>query len=848
MHEPTPPNSVETDRTVSRGFADNYALNPSFPDEMMQPDGSIRPYWQEFVAMLDELKPEEVRRRREHARRLIHENGVTHNVYGDPNGLDRPWSLDFIPLLIPSNQWDAVCEGLIQRAQLLDRLLADLYGPAETVFSGLLPPELLWANPGFLRACHGTKLPYNRWLHLYAADLVRTDDGQYAVLTDRTQAPSGAGYSLENRIVLSRALPSVFRQCNVQRLAPFFVSLRETLASLAPANHENPRVVLLTPGPYNETYFEHSFLARYLGYSLVQGNDLTVRDTIVYMKTLGGLQRVDVILRRVDDDFCDPLELHPGSYLGVAGLMQAIRRGNVAVANALGSGILQAPGFLPFLPSLCRHLLGEELKLPSVQTWWCGQARELAYVLERLDEMVIKSAYPTVGEDPVFGPSLTRDQLEELSRKIKFRPDKYVAQEQVMSCTTPALIDDQVQPRRYGVRSYLAAYGDSYTVMQGGLSRITRSNDSLVVSLQKGGRSKDTWILAEGPVSPVTLLPSSSQPIPLSRGGSDLPSRIAEDLFWLGRYAERTDAQARLARGVLARMVDQTGFDSTYAVQVLASACRTTSPSSTGAELEPDFIEGMLGDVKGEGLRSTVVNVHRLARILRDMVSTDAWRILQVIYRIVSNFKTGVDEPAAGVLELLDSLIATLAAFVGLSADSMTRGQAWRFLDMGRRLERVSFITRLLRDTIVEPGADPVLLEAVLEIADSSLTYRRRYLTHLETHAVADLLLADESNPRAVAFQLALIEQHLGALPRDAAHPNRNYDQRLLLKLRTSIQLADLVEMCSVPPDRRRDSVGTLLSGILDQTGLLSEVIAQLYFSHAVVSREIGSIREEYGT
>jgi uncharacterized circularly permuted ATP-grasp superfamily protein/uncharacterized alpha-E superfamily protein len=847
MQGPIPPHSVETDQTVARGFAANYEINPALPDEMMRPDGAIQPYWQEFVSLLDNLSPEEFHQRREHARRLIHENGVTHNVYGDPSGLDRPWSLDFIPLLIPANQWDVVCAGLIQRAHLLDRLLADLYGPAETVFSGLLPPELLWANPGFLRPCHGTKLPHNRWLHLYSADLVRMEDGQYAVLNDRTQAPSGAGYSLENRIVLSRALPSVFRQCNVLRLAPFFVSLRETLASLAPANQGNPRVVLLTPGPYNETYFEHSYLARYLGYSLVQGNDLTVRDTIVYMKTLGGLQRVDVILRRVDDNFCDPLELLPDSYLGVPGLLQAIRRGNVAVANAVGAGILQAPGFLPFLPSLCRHLLGEELKLPSVQTWWCDQAGALAYVLEHLHELVIKSAYPTMGEDPVFGPSLTREQIAELARKIKDRPGRYVAQKQVMSCTAPALIGEQVQPRRFVVRSYLAAYGDSYTVMHGGLTRITKSNDSLVVSLQKGGRSKDTWILSDGPVIPVTLLPSASQPIPLSRGGSDLPSRIAEDLFWLGRYAERTDAQARLARGALARMIDQSGVESAHAIQVLASACRRTSFSSIGAELEREFIEGALGDAKAGGLRNTVANVHRIARILRDTISTDAWRILQEIYRAVSNFKIDPVEPAARVPELLDSLIVTLAAFVGLSADSMTRGQGWRFLDLGRRVERITFIAHLLRDTLVDPGADPVLLEAVLEIADSSLTYRRRYMTHLETHAIADLLLADDTNPRAVAFQLALIEQHLAALPRDTAHPDRNYDQRWLLKLRASIQLANFAELCPVPGDSRRDAFDSLLSGIQDQIGLLSEAIAQLYFSHAVVSREISGIREEHG-
>jgi uncharacterized circularly permuted ATP-grasp superfamily protein/uncharacterized alpha-E superfamily protein len=847
MQGPIPPDSVETEQNVARGFAANYEINPAFPDEMMQPDGAIRPYWQEFVSLLGNLSPEEFHQRREHARRLIHENGVTHNVYGDPSGLDRPWSLDFIPLLIPANQWDAVCAGLIQRAHLLDRLLADLYGPAETVFSGLLPPELLWANPGFLRPCHGTKLPHNRWLHLYSADLVRLEDGQYAVLNDRTQAPSGAGYSLENRIVLSRALPSVFRQCNVLRLAPFFVSLRETLASLAPANQGNPRVVLLTPGPYNETYFEHSYLARYLGYSLVQGNDLTVRDTIVYMKTLGGLQRVDVILRRVDDNFCDPLELLPDSYLGVPGLLQAIRRGNVAVANAVGAGILQAPGFLPFLPSLCRHLLGEEMKLPSVQTWWCGQAGAVEYVLEHLHELVIKSAYPTMGEDPVFGPNLTREQIAELARKIKDRPGRYVAQKQVMSCTAPALIGEHAQPRRFVVRSYLAAYGDSYTVMHGGLTRITKSNDSLVVSLQKGGRSKDTWILSDGPVIPVTLLPSASQPIPLSRGGGDLPSRIADDLFWLGRYAERTDAQARLARGALARMIDQSGIESAHAIQVLASACRGTSFSSIGAELEREFVAGALGDANTDGLRNTVANVYRIARILRDTISTDAWRILQEIYRAVSNFKIDPVEPAAGVPELLDNLIVTLAAFVGLSADSMTRGQGWRFLDMGRRVERITFIAHLVRDTLVDPGTDPVLLEAVLEIADSSLTYRRRYMTHLETHAIADLLLADDTNPRAVAFQLALIEQHLAALPRDAAHPDRNYDQRWLLKLRASIQLANFAELCPVPGDHRRDAFDTLLSGIQDQIGLLSQAIAQLYFSHAIVSQEISGIREEHG-
>ena len=495
MHPPISREAVDTNPDSPHSLAGNYPADPAIVDEMIAADGSLRPHWQQFVSMLDRLSPEELRRCREHARRLMRENGVTHTVYGDPAGWNQPWNLDLIPLLIPVAQWAQVREGLIQRARLLDALLADLYGPMRTVLDGVLPPELLWANRSFLRACHGTKLPGNRWLHLYAADLVRTPEGGYEVLNDRTQAPSGAGYSLENRIVLSRTLPATYRESKVQRLAPFFGALRDSLLSLAPANRPNPRIVLLTPGPYNEAYFEHSYLARYLGYPLVHGNDLTVRDATVYLKTVGGLQRVDVILRRVDDNFCDPLELFAGSYLGVPGLLHSIRQGNVAVANALGTGVLQAPGLLPFLPGIARHLLGEDLKLPSVSTWWCGQPKELQFVLEHLPELVVKSAYPTLGEDPIFGPSLTRAQLDELGERIKGHPDQYVAQAQVMCCTTPALIDDQVQPRRYVVRSFLAACGDSYAVMDGGLTRINPSSDSLVVSLQRGGGTKDTWVL-----------------------------------------------------------------------------------------------------------------------------------------------------------------------------------------------------------------------------------------------------------------------------------------------------------------------------------------------------------------
>ncbi len=824
------------------GFAEGYAPLADICDEMVEPDGSLRPHWRSYVSALDDLGNDEVAKRWEQARRLIHENGVTHNVYGTPNGLDRPWSLDFVPLLIQADEWRTVSIALEQRAKLLDLLLADLYGDAQMVAEGLIPSELVYANPAFLRPCHGIELPHDRHLHLYGADIVRGPGGAFQVLSDRTQAPSGAGYTLESRIVLSRVLPTVFRNLNVNRLAPFFASLRQTLASLAPASRENPRIVILTPGPYNETYFEHAYLSRYLGYTLVQGNDLTVRDATVYLKTLGGLQRVDVILRRVDDDFCDPLELFPHSFLGVPGLLECVREGNVAVANSLGSGVLQGPAFLPFLPALCRKLLDEDLKMASVPTWWCGQESDREHVLANLHKLVIKHAYPTRGADPIFGDDLSADDLQTLREKILHRPADYVAQEPAMNCTAPSLPHGKAQPRRFVIRAYLAANTNgSFVTMPGGLTRITDSPDSHVVSLQKGGGSKDTWILADGPVPEISLLPAIGGPIALSRGGSDLPSRIADDLFWLGRYMQRVESIAREARSAYNRLVDMSNPDSSRTAELLASEVlgKRVAHASLDGKLERELTVGVFGRSKNFTLRSTVEGVHSLARVLRDRISVDAWRILQAIQRDVERFEPNLSDPVASVLEMLNKLVVSVAAFGGLTMDSMTRGQAWRFLDLGHRIERATSTTRLLRSTLTRPSDDNVaLLDSVLEIADSSLTYRRRYFTHLEVPAVVDLLLADEDNPRAVAFQIAAIQEHLLKLPREVHHPHRDADRLLALRLRTTLQLADVQQACK-PVDDARPGLTSLLNDTLDALAGISDRVGQVYFSHAEIPQHL---------
>jgi len=824
----------------SGSLAETYLPRTPGMDEMLGADGALRPHWQQFVGMLDQLGREEIVARSNQARRIIRENGVTHNVYGDSDGLARPWNLDLLPLLIPAAEWTEVSESLAQRARLLNALARDIYGPQSLVTGGVLPAELVYANPWFLRPVHGILPPEDVWLHLYGADLVRSADGRFHVISDRTQAPSGAGYSLENRIVLARVLPAAFRQCNVLRLAPFFITLRKMLMSLAPHNRENPRVVLLTPGPYNETYFEHAYLARYLGYTLVQGNDLTVRDCRVFLKTLSGLQRVDVILRRVDDDFCDPLELFAGSFLGVPGLLEAMREKTVTIANAIGTGVLQAPAFLPFLPKLCRHLLGEDLKLPSVPTWWCGDADSRKYVLENLSKLVIKAAMPLKYTNPIFGEGLAAEKLGELAARILARPTEFVAQENVASFSAPALMDDETVSRRIVVRAFGAASEGSYAIMQGALTRISKSPDALIVSIQSGAGSKDTWVLGDAPVNEVSLLTPASQPLELSRDGGDLTSRVADDLFWLGRYTQRAESVVRLARSIFTRLIDPNSLEGMRACERLVRPLIGWTPKLDGSLARQVAVE-LFTRADPSGLMSAIGNVHTLARVLRDRISVDAWQILREVDREFPAIDRAIREDRiADVMELLNRLVHGYLAFGGMAADSMTRGLGWRFLDMGMRIERGLAMARLIRATLVQVSKDELpLLDALLDIGDSSLTYRRRYFTRLETTAVLDLLLADETNPRAIAFQIAGLEEHLSHMPRESTHPQRSPDIQLIVKLRSMIRLSNMASICQAT-NGYRGQLESILEEILDSLGRISELLAEIYFSHALASGPLG--------
>ena len=837
------------DASASDNLLRQYVPPAGVYDEMLTEPGQLRAHWQGMVRLLNRVRANELSRRWELADRLIHENGVTYNVYGQPNDKPRPWELDILPVVYSAGEWQSVSEGLKQRVKLLNLILADLYGPQDLLKQKLLPPEAVFAHPRFLLPFHNMQPAGGKHIHLYAAEMARSPDGRWWVMADRTAAPSGAGYAVENRIVASRTWPHLIQDCRVQRLAAFFMTMQESLQQLAPHRKENPRIVLLTPGPTHPYYFEDAFLARYLGYTLVEGGDLAVRNDQVALKTLGGLVPVHVIYRRVPDADCDPLELGGTSLHGVPGLLQASRAGNVAVVNSFGCGLLETPLFMVFLPALCQTLLGESLKTPSIATWWCDNPNSLKYVLEHFEELVIKPAYLQSGSREILVNQLSQSERESLIARIKADPRKFVAQEKISRSSTPSFRRGRFEAGHVALRTYVVATEDSYQVMPGGLIRVASSTEPLELSIAAGDYSKDAWVLSDGPVKPVSLLAPSDQVVHLSRSGAELPSRVADHLFWLGRNLERADSAARLLRTLLDRLAVESKYDSVTEVPALlrvlagrgliAPDFAVDSFKAALPDVEHALLSSVFEEEESLSLRATLRELHRQASVVRDRISIDTWRIIN---RLATEFLRRVfpkDTDFGEALECLDGLIFDLAACNGLVSDAMTRGQAWRFLDFGRRIERGLQMVTLLRYTLSTVQEDNVpVLQAVLEIADSSMTYRSRYLARVQPSAVLDLLLTDETNPRAIAFQLVVLSEHVDHLPREASLPMRTPDQRAIMSALHAVQMADSVQLVK-QPGKRRGPLEKLLNHIEDSLNKLSDQVSRKYLIHAGAPRQM---------
>jgi uncharacterized circularly permuted ATP-grasp superfamily protein/uncharacterized alpha-E superfamily protein len=791
-------------------------------DELLDHSGSVRPHWRPLIDALASDGADAVRRGVELSRRLIVENGVTYNVYADPQGRDRPWVLDPLPLLITAAEWREIEAGVEQRARLFDALLQDIYGPQLLLADGTVPPQLPFGHPNFLWPCHGLKPAGGNWLHVYAVDISRSASGQWWALADRTQAPSGPGYALENRQIVSRVFPDLLNDVGVRSLGAFFVALRDNLLSAAP-EQETPLAVVLTPGAFNETYFEHAYLARQLGLPLVEGHDLTVRADTLFLKTLGGLRRVHAILRRLDDDFCDPVELRADSALGVPGLIGVVRARRVVMANALGSGVLESAAWMGFMPAVAERLLGEKLKLPSVATWWCGEQPALNYVRENIERLVIKPAYPNQNFEVVFGRDLDKGGREELIARLNARPHAYVAQERLAFSQAPVWKSAggggggaQVHgfsARALGIRVYAIATASGYRVMPGGLARIA-SDTADIVSMQRGGGSKDVWVLAPDRRAVDDLSFAASARAPARH--DDLPSRLAENLFWLGRYSERCEDKARLLRATLNVRAD------TLLWPHALETCRHFLAIAKVAD--PGLL--LFDDTNTLGLKADLQRLAWCAAQTRSQLSSENWRAIGVLQREFQEAAHFKRDPR----EILDSLLLSLAGLAGFAMDDMTQNDGWRLMMVGRRLERLQFLAELLFQRL-KSGITPTQseLEWLLDIGDSTITYRTRYLASPRLGEAVDLLVFDQSNPRALAFQWHAIEYSLIRVAASlGGAPDDTLDESVALV--EEMQLT-AVDGESARAERARQSLATQLYALSVAAGRLSDQLTLKHFS-----------------
>jgi uncharacterized circularly permuted ATP-grasp superfamily protein/uncharacterized alpha-E superfamily protein len=855
--------ATQSEQALGSGLLSDYTPTPALFDELIDEHGQIRARWRPVLEAFSRMGAEDRKTVQENAQRALRENGVTFVAQGDNDKTRRPWKLDLFPMLIGPADWQAIAAGVTQRARLLNEMLIDLYGEQRALKEGVLPPGMVFGNPQFLRPCASVPVRDNQHLHFLAFDIARGPNGYWWILSDRTETPSGAGYALENRVVSSHCLPELFASQNVHRQASFFRAFNEHFLALA--RNDEPTAVFLSRGPSKRTYFEHAYLARYLGYNIVEGSDLTTRDDRLYLRTVEGLKPVDLIMRSVRAEMCDPLELRTDSHIGVPGLLQAARAGRVTIGNALGSGLVESDAFLSCLPALSRYFLNEDLMLPSVATWWCGQQKERDYVLANLDQLIVRRISSTrsrlFGRDGGVPEHLSAAQRAELSTEIMAHGHDFVGQEKISLASAPVWNTgtDRLRAAPVVLRVYVAATENGYQVMPGALARVSLGSDPRAAWLAAGDISKDTWVVSDGPVETFSLLAAQRQDASaLRRGSRGLPSRAADNLYWLGRYAERAEAAVRLLRSLVIRLRGETGSSrhtvsperivSLLVIQKHLSARRARRATQQGQEAVEQELWTVLFDPESrDGLANVLDNVRRTTEVVRERLSYDAYRILKDVTDLAHARHQSARHRAEDALRLLNRLIQYLAAFNGLVMENMTRGFGWRFLDMGRRLERLRNVVQHTQQLSVrgDPEKDGAL-ELLLELADSTMTYRGRYQAAPRLPAVLDLLLCDDSNPRAALFQLFALREHMKHLPNQAEDGLLTPDQRITTRIGSELQLADIVRLSeTVSRFETRAELDRLLRRIEQGVEALADHIQHQYFSLSSPRRISGTERKE---
>ncbi|TDT43702.1 putative circularly permuted ATP-grasp superfamily protein [Maribacter spongiicola] len=828
-------------------------------DEMYSLNNGMKPYWNKLLTRFDKIGINGLTARQRDIDWLLSENGVTYNVYNDPQGMHRPWNLNVVPFMLHQEEWTKVEAGLKQRAELLNLVLKDVYGERKLIKNGIVPYEVIYGHRGFLRQCSGMELKLEQYLSIYAADLCRGTDGRLWVVNDRTEAPSGMGYALENRSTTSRILPDMYAQMKVRRLSGFFQEFNQMLVDAAPGKKENPNIVILTPGSHNETYFEHAYMASFLGYPLVQGNDLVVRDGFLWMKSLQGLKQIDVVLRRVDDAFTDPLELREDSHLGVAGLLDVIRRKNVSVINPIGSGVIENPGLIPFMPAISKFFLDEELELPQIASWWCGQEKERNYVLEHISELVIKRIDRTNRESIYFGEQMSPKELEELKKVILERPYRFVAQERINFSTAPNLSGEKLEPRNVVARAFCIASKDQYSVMPGGLVRVAPDGETVRVSNQRGGTSKDFWILDENQVKEEKNRHWQQKSSVAISGLNDLPSLTAENLYWAGRYVGRTLVNARFLRTVMRQMAIVQNRDEkpdSEKLKVLFKAVTQLTGTYPGF-IEKDKNGKLAMDNPYEEMLSVILDKNRIGSLahtigmfsnsyysIRNLWSSDMWRVFENIQKLWSSLVDGEDHSINKILKVLNQLITRLIAFMGLIEESIMVQQGLLLYFIGLQLEQSTLTITKCRALLTikyEEQVEYDVLEYLLTSHESLNIYRYSYRSHIELAHVLDLVVLDLDYARSLTFMINRIQKDIARLPHSKHdHQLSNY-QKYVFEAFSKLRLAESskLAMTKSEEDFTREDLEVLLKELSDLLYKASQAITNTYFNHTAKQTQL---------
>jgi uncharacterized circularly permuted ATP-grasp superfamily protein/uncharacterized alpha-E superfamily protein len=848
-----PTDSPALSQVQSQGPAKPLEYQPlaGLLDDTRLADGSVKPQWSYLLNSLRDLGAGVLLEREQKARRILRDDGATYNLYSQQQQPSGTWELDPVPYIIGSEDWADIEAGLLERAELFNLILRDIYGPRTLLRHAALPPEALFSHSGFLRACQGIRMPGEHELILHSADLVRQPDGSMCVLSDRTQAPSGAGYVLENRTVMSRVFPSIYRDSHVHRIASFYQRLRLKLSSLSPSD-EVPCIALLTPGGRDETRFEHAHLANYMGLPLVQSGDLLVRNGFLWMKSLDGLTRVDVLLRRVDDIFCDPVELRSDSRLGVPGLLEVARTGRVVIANPLGSGALENPVLLKYLPEISRILLGREPRLASVRTYWCGDEHDLQFVTANIRQLIIKPIYRGSGIVSVWGGDLDEEQLTGLLAKIHKKRYQYVAQERLDKSHLPSFAGNRLEPRPAILRTYSVATDSSYIVMPGGMTRVGASPGGRAISMQSGSPSKDTWVTATEPertvdqdAAPETLRISTNTTL------FSLPSRVVENLYWMGRYAERAEAALRLLRTVFVQLNGEEPITPVARKILLEAVTQTTGTqpgfikASDALLTEPDqeLMRVIQDPSRAGSVKSTLNAMLASADESKELLSTDSMRVINDLHDELDGLDAALSAGLASAPEeALDPLVTALVALSGLMQESMVRGVGWRFMELGKRVERAQQIITTLR-TLITPvlgeADQSTLLTTLLTTMEVLITYRRRYRNHTGLELGLELVMLDPSNPRSLLFQLERLAQHLTELP-GANLPSGGIEEeeRALLAAVTSLKLSRLPQLLDTST-LKREEMDRLLVQLEKLLLDFNSLISDKHFDHRAAAQQL---------